>query len=161
VEEDDTLNPMPSTSSMALSSRSSEAGSSRKSSVLTNVICADCKKVFVRGSLTDSITKHAKETSCKPFGCSFCPKHFKKVIEEFFELLKSIVTISNNIKTSLRNNHEKTHENLEPSIKRKAEEEAQTSAAMQPKLKRTKPLEDTASKSNVMKDVKEDPDSKV
>lgn len=81
VEEEDTLNPMPSTSSMALSSRStsSEAGSSRKSSAITNVICADCKKVFVRGSLTDSITKHAKETSCKPFGCGFCLKLFKKV----------------------------------------------------------------------------------
>ena len=43
------------------------------------MICHDCGKVFLRNSLIDSITKHLKETACKPYQCRVCKKLFKRV----------------------------------------------------------------------------------
>lgn len=43
------------------------------------ILCHDCGKTFVRRSTTDSISKHAKETTCRPFQCQVCKKLFKRV----------------------------------------------------------------------------------
>lgn len=43
------------------------------------IICQDCGKAFVKGSFTDSMTKHLRETACKPYKCHLCDKHFKLV----------------------------------------------------------------------------------
>lgn len=50
-----------------------------QSSVSKTITCADCGKVFIRGSLLDSITKHVSTTSCRPFGCKHCARLFRKV----------------------------------------------------------------------------------
>lgn len=74
------LMPKPSASSLPSTSTMAEAtGSSRKATVPTKMTCADCGKTFIRGSCADSITKHGKSTACRPYGCSYCPKLFKKV----------------------------------------------------------------------------------
>lgn len=87
IDQED-LMPSPSVTSMASSSRpstsvSSEAGTSRKTAH-TTMICAECGKVFIRGSCADSITKHAKEAPCRPYGCAYCSRVFKKVSYDGF-----------------------------------------------------------------------------
>lgn len=63
----------------SISSRQSSSSRQSTSEVSNEMICYDCGKVFVRGSLTDSISKHVKETNCKPFPCSVCKKLFRDV----------------------------------------------------------------------------------
>lgn len=63
----------------SVSSLHSNASSFKSTSDSKEVICDECGKIFSRGSQTDSITKHAKETSCKPFGCPYCDKNYKDV----------------------------------------------------------------------------------
>jgi hypothetical protein len=41
--------------------------------------CDMCNKLFERGSNTNSISKHARETDCSPFKCPYCDKFFKIV----------------------------------------------------------------------------------
>lgn len=61
---------------------------SRKSSLLPPTMdkvvnCADCGLAFIRGSLHDSISKHATQTSCLPFECEICKRRFKSVSKNF------------------------------------------------------------------------------
>lgn len=57
------------------------------------VTCAECGRAFVFGSISDSITKHAKETTCRPFGCSECRRCFKKVSvdDHWYCFIKSLM----------------------------------------------------------------------
>lgn len=41
--------------------------------------CADCGEEFVRKKSFESITHHAKTTSCRPFQCSECKQLYKTV----------------------------------------------------------------------------------
>jgi hypothetical protein len=43
------------------------------------VKCADCGKIFIRNSLTGSISHHATNSLCRPFQCSVCKSLFKTV----------------------------------------------------------------------------------
>jgi hypothetical protein len=55
------------------------ASSSIKLRKVEHVKCDMCNKLFPRGSLTDSITKHARETDCLPYKCRYCDKFFREV----------------------------------------------------------------------------------
>ena len=43
------------------------------------VECANCKERFFRFKANRSLSHHARNSSCLPFKCSFCPKMYKKV----------------------------------------------------------------------------------
>lgn len=53
--------------------------SEEESNVSREIKCYDCEKVFIRGSREDSISKHIKMTSCKPFQCIICKSLFRTV----------------------------------------------------------------------------------
>lgn len=59
----------------------SSASSSIELNEVNHVMCFECKKVFVKGSLNDSISKHVRETDCRPYKClrPGCGRLFKRV----------------------------------------------------------------------------------
>lgn len=58
---------------------SSTSDDSLTEQIQVYVACETCGMAFLRGSMNDSISKHARETPCFPFKCSQCGKWFKKV----------------------------------------------------------------------------------
>lgn len=114
-EEEEEKHPVATTSVYARSVSSTSIVSSRQSSSSRHstseskeMICYDCGKVFIRGSLTDSISKHAKETHCKPFICSVCAKLFKDV--SYFDKFTVFLFTKCIFQASSRSKHEKTHD---------------------------------------------------
>ena len=53
--------------------------SDEESTFSMEIKCHDCGKVFIRGSQGNSISKHVKTTSCKPFQCPICKRLFRRV----------------------------------------------------------------------------------
>lgn len=89
IEVETFLMPTSSLSSHHSTPTTSDAGSLSlpRLSIQQSIVCAECGKIFIRGSQSDSITKHAKESPCRPFGCQYCPRTFKKVSTLILKLI--------------------------------------------------------------------------